>query len=164
MKIKFDNRSINGTEIKSLLKKGIKKLIDNDLFLLKNDVNERSVAHKLAVYLQEELDEFSKPGIWNVDCEYNRVGEHSFEGHDYSKKLQLDPLDSDQEANVFPDIVVHKRGKDSLLVIEMKKKGGNIKGDIKKLGAFIKQLEYRFGAQIIIGRRTARITKWISGA
>ena len=47
----------------------IRLLIKNDFYLLEIGTNERSVAHKLAEYLQQEFPNR------HVDCEYNRHGE-----------------------------------------------------------------------------------------
>ena len=44
------------------------QFLKNDGYLLENDVNERSITHKFAVYLENEFSE------WDVDCEYNRNG------------------------------------------------------------------------------------------
>lgn len=44
----------------------ISELCEKDRHLLSHDLNERTIAHKLALYLQEEFQEY------NVDCEYNR--------------------------------------------------------------------------------------------
>lgn len=79
---------------------------DRDLLIL--DASEWSIAHRLAVYLEQQL-----PAGWHIDCEYNRQG-----------------LDYDEKRNpggniVRPDIIVHRRGHvalaDNLLVIELKK-------------------------------------------
>jgi hypothetical protein len=43
-------------------------LLSQDAHLLKNDVNERSITHKLAEYIQQVTPD------WNVDCEYNKHG------------------------------------------------------------------------------------------
>lgn len=42
------------------------RLLAEDAYLFEADANERSISHRLALYLEEEF-----PG-WNVDCEYNR--------------------------------------------------------------------------------------------
>ena len=41
-------------------------LFKNDSFLLENSVNERSISHKLVIYLEKQFPD------WDVDCEYNR--------------------------------------------------------------------------------------------
>jgi len=45
---------------------GLNLLIENDNYLLINDVSERAITHKLAEYYQNLFPK------WNVDCEYNK--------------------------------------------------------------------------------------------
>ena len=59
----FSLEEINGRICKSII-----RFLTKDLFLLRGNVHERSVTHKLAEYLQQEFLD------WNVDCEYNRKG------------------------------------------------------------------------------------------
>ena len=87
--------------VRESLNRSIRLLFERDFFLLKNDVNERSITHKLAAYLQAEFPN------WDVDCEYNR------DRHD-PKCLELPLRDNiwsdDVHAHtVFPDIIVHHR-------------------------------------------------------
>ena len=78
---------------------------------------------------------------------------------DDPKRLQLprrDAADDELHATtVFPDIIVHVRGTDNhnLLVLEVKKPGGDIAYDERKLRAFREQLHYRHAAHVILGRR-----------
>jgi hypothetical protein len=109
-----------------------------DRWLLEKDVNERSLTHRFAIYLEDEFP------WWDVDCEYNR-------DHDDSKRLNLYPedikSDDTQGTTVFPDIIVHKRGSDvNLLVIEVKKTSSRRSSDHdeRKLRAFKEQLQYRY--------------------
>lgn len=78
---------------------------DSDLFL--RNASEWAIAHRLAVYLEQEL-----PG-WNVDCEYNRQGPWK------------EPKTNEDKGKIRPDIVIHHRGQTelqhNLLVIELKK-------------------------------------------
>ncbi|MFQ5799221.1 MAG: hypothetical protein ACE5H0_11110 [Bacteroidota bacterium] len=120
----------------------LEALEKNDFFLLRADVNERSVSHKLAEYLQAQF-----PG-WHVDCEYNR-------DHDRKKQLTYplpsEPIDSLRARTVFPDVIIHRRDTtDNLLVIEMKK-DANSEGDEElkdknKLQAFLTPpYSYQYG-------------------
>ena len=125
-------------QIEAALFQSLDILVWSDSDMLYNDVNERSISHRLAVYLEPLF-----PG-WNVDCEYNR-------DHDEPKLLDIVPRnvtsDDTQARTVFPDIIVHKRGtNENLLVIEMKKTTSqeNDKFDLGKLEAFKKQLGYQF--------------------
>lgn len=121
------------------VREAIGRLLGSDGFLLTNDVNERSISHKLAEYLQAVFPS------WNVDCEYNR-------DHDSVKKLRIGPrapTAADTEARtVYPDIVVHRRGTNqNLVVIEVKKSTNSDSGsyDRRKLRLFITELNYIYG-------------------
>jgi len=123
----------------------IARLLKNDTHLLKVDVNERSITHRLASYLQEEF------GGWDVDCEYNRNREDtkqlrvSKEFNILVGNVQTD-VDDTQARTVFPDIIVHRRKTDkNLLVIEVKKTTSQVSNDFDlwKLCEFKLQLGYR---------------------
>ena len=88
-------------EIERKVNSCLQILRERDKYLLDNNLNERTITHKLATYLQEEFPDL------NVDCEYNRL-------ENIVKTLRL-PRDrvnwDDTEAKtVFPDIIIHKRG------------------------------------------------------
>ena len=62
---------MNEDEVRQAVSVALERLKDEDDDLLRFDVNERSITHRLAVYLDEEIrDE------WDVDEEYNREGEN----------------------------------------------------------------------------------------
>jgi hypothetical protein len=121
-----------------------KKLLEKDDHLLRVDINERSICHRLAAYLQEQFYD------WNVDCEYNRNAADTGSLH-AAKELGI-PVDSVQSDDtdsitVFPDIIVHKRGtSNNLLVVEVKKTTNQaLDGfDIGKLCRFKRQLHYSY--------------------
>jgi len=124
-------------EVKTKLNSALDRLVEKDSFLLECNVNERSISHRLAVYLGHEFEG------WDVDCEYNR-------NMDDPKRMNLQEVDSDstdtEGKTVYPDIIVHKRGEsNNLLVVEMKKTTSHIGDffDLHKLDAFKKQLGYR---------------------
>lgn len=128
------------SEVREKLIRALNMLVENDVLLLSYNVNERSISHRLAVYLEREFDD------WHVDCEYNRE-------MDNPKRLNLQEIDSESTdtfgKTVFPDIIVHRRGEqNNLLVVEMKKTTSNIKDDFDfcKLRAFKEQLGYKFTA------------------
>lgn len=136
-------------DIKRKVKSSINKLKEYDSFLLKENVNERSITHKLAEYLQQEFKD------WNVDCEYNRM----VNGDSNDPKTIHIPVkdikSNDTEAKtVFPDIIIHNRTKrENLVVIEVKKKLNNrvnCKYDHLKLKTFTSpQFRYSYGLHII---------------
>lgn len=129
-------------EVRGLLLASIGRFLESDdVYLLHIGGSERSVAHRLAVHLEVAFEG------WSVDCEYNRVGN--------LQKLLSPPPETiywadDEAKTVFPDIVVHWRGRKgpNILVVEMKKAGQRGAGfDREKLQAFTgKPLSYLVGA------------------
>lgn len=142
-------------ELEPKILKAINLFYKHDTFLIVKNINERTITHKLAEYLQREFAEH------HVDCEYNRKKSDTID-EDYIKKtLNLTIADiktNDNKAKtVFPDIVIHKRGtnKNNLLVIEVKKASNknkeNTNFDIAKIKGYRQQLEYKFGLFLVIG-------------
>ena len=95
------------SDLEGRVLEALNMLYARDASLLENDAAEWSIAHRLAVYLEQQL-----PG-WNVDCEYNRQGPDQ-----ETKKRTAGTL-------VRPDIIVHHRRRiereHNLLAIELKK-------------------------------------------
>jgi hypothetical protein len=95
------------TELEKHVKFALDMLYARDSALLKQNTSEWSIAHRLAVYLEQVI-----PG-WNVDCEYNRQGQ------------ERDLKKMSNGSNVRPDIIIHHRGfvepEHNLLVLEIKK-------------------------------------------
>ena len=120
-------RDYGKDEVSHKLKETLKSLIAEDGFLLEIDASERSITHRLAIYLESLFSE------WNVDCEYNR----NYENNSIipKKVLQCTKCDAlghlllDQNGepitndfSVYPDIIVHERGApNNLIAIEVKK-------------------------------------------
>lgn len=144
-------------QIRQAIQEALDKLMENDRYLFEKDVNERTLTHRMAIFLEEKIGKI-EPG-WNVDCEYNR--DVSSETEPYSKKLQLseappcgydaEPYQDENATTVFPDIIVHKRGKSgdeegNLAVIEVKKSTSTVGSDFDrtvKLPAYLTYLKYR---------------------
>ena len=122
----------------------IARLLESDAYLLKVDVNERSITHRLASYLQGEF------GDWDVDCEYNRNREDTKQlrvPEDLEIPVCNVQTDDTQARTVFPDIIVHRREtNENLLVIEVKKTTSRVSSDFDlwKLCEFRNQLGYRY--------------------
>lgn len=107
--------------VAAALTAAIASLLERDAYLLQVDCHERTLAHRLAVYLEGQFDNYS------VDLEYSRLGE-------VPKRLDGRGFD-----RVLPDIVVHRRGhRDNLLVVEIKKSSSRLgyQDDREKLAAF----------------------------
>jgi RNA-splicing ligase RtcB len=118
-------------QIRNLLMCAIADLREKDPDLLRAGANERSLTHRLAVYLEQHLNKGGL-GAYHVDCEYNRF--YDVAGNPHTKtlnrledngKLQAPAppeLTQITGSRVFPDVIVHKRGSQSanLLVVECK--------------------------------------------
>lgn len=124
-------------EVISIVKESMRILEEQDEWLLKNDLSERSIAHRLAYYLQHFFDDYS------VDCEYN--GAMRQKGYArkkvYMLKIELHRAEmalrkreedflEDRliERSAYPDIIIHKRGHndDNLCIIEIKKSTSDV--------------------------------------
>jgi hypothetical protein len=80
--------------------------------LLDTDLGERVLTHRLAVHLESQF------AGWDVDCDYNRLGERRLR----LPKGSIVSTDDDSGKSVFPDIVVHHRSiPENLLAIELRK-------------------------------------------
>ena len=157
--------------IQKKLYTALNQLSKNDLWLLRKNLNERTIAHKLAEYLQQIFPDY------HVDCEYNRDVEQSSglkkitilkERYEAIKDKVVDGLSID--VSVFPDIIIHRRGtnKFNLLVVELKKSKNTDSVarafDIEKLHSFTDQsetntLKYEFGVFLILETREDQATQ-----
>lgn len=130
---------------------------EHEKYLITHDASERSMAHRLAYYLEEEFKDY------NVDCEYNVNIEHV----EKRKKIVLLEEEAEKyrknylEVSVYPDIIVHKRGenKNNKIVIEMKKESTSVndKYDFLKLRKYTVDtdgdgLRYTLGIFLRVGK------------
>lgn len=118
-------------EVSCLIRSALVKLYDNDIFLINNKTNERSIAACLACYLKAEFSD------WDVDAEYNREG--------------YDPKKDEHQNNINPDIIIHKRGtKNNLVAIEIKGywNGEDRKKDEEKLKGLLRKQGYKYAFRI----------------
>ena len=141
-------------DIQKRIERALGCLIKNDATLFKNGANERSLTHKLALYLEKSFPEY------HVDCEYNRMWK---DGAEQGKQIVIDDMlnevatDETHATTVYPDIIVHWRenAKNNLLVIEAKKSSNpNRRSDFKKLNAFMREEDtggrkYEFSAFVV---------------
>lgn len=126
----------------------VQTLLDRDAYLLWADVNERTVTHRLAVYVEQAF-----PG-WDVDCEYNR------DGHNPKEIAFGSGDDAEHGSRVFPDVIVHKRGTaENHVVFELKKSNNPEPDDrdFEKLRGYCYQLGYQHGVFIRLVVRTQEL-------
>ena len=96
----------------SKLLTAIEDFYAHEAFLLEKDLGERTLTHRLAVYVERRF-----PG-WQVDCDYSRLGERLL-------RLPHGTIVSTDDTlgkSIYPDIVVHQRAVPlNLLAIEVRK-------------------------------------------
>lgn len=153
-------------DVKKRLCAALDILNKEDFYLLCEDLHERTIAHKLAEHLQRVFPEY------NVDCEYNKNIDSAAmsrnkrltmlkEKYEELKKKLIVSEDEYIPVSVYPDIIIHERGKNSknLLVIEMKNSTRIISKtkdfDILKLESFTDQtengtLKYTYGVFLVL--------------
>lgn len=92
--------------------KAIEEFYAREGLLFDKDLGERTLTHRVAVYLEKQFDG------WQVDCDYNRLGERLL-------KLPHGTIvstDDELGKSIFPDIVVHRRAvPENLLAVEVRK-------------------------------------------
>lgn len=137
-------------EIQELIHKSIDELYQNDILFLqpKYDINERTVCHRLAIYLEKYL-----AYNFDVDVEYNRMrnSEDSEDVGELLGKVINHEESGENGSYVYPDIIIHKRDTSTnILVIEVKMswKNRRRKIDYNKINQYIEQLKYQFGVFI----------------
>jgi hypothetical protein len=158
-------------EIKRNLSKALNILYEKDFYLIKEKAHERTITHMLALHLVNFFPEY------DIDCEYD-IDKTNLDG-EYPGKKEIEILIKDLEKfknsilqspnrkftvedleifvhlNIYPDIIIHKRGtnESNILVIELKKSTNfNNKShelDRIKLKAYTSErLKYQIGAFI----------------
>jgi hypothetical protein len=126
----------------------IRKFYQHETFLLDKDLGERTLTHRLAVHLERQFDG------WEVDCDYNRLGERLL-------KLPHGSIVSTDDGlgkSIFPDIVVHRRSiPENLLAVEVRKEINHqpAEHDHHKLRGLTDPhvwFAYRLGVFLILGK------------
>lgn len=143
------------TRVERCLMAAIEQVLAYDAALLEDGTGERSIAHRLAVYLEREF------GGWHVDCEFNRQGEET----DRRTKRVAQALpdlpesrDGQGTADVTPDIIVHwRRKKRNLLAIEVKPSdSGDIPKDRVKLQQYLAEPHLTYLFAVLVTYRNGR--------
>ena len=147
------------------IQRACKTLQEKDFHLLLNNLSERSITHWLAIHLMPFF-----PGF-NIDCEYN--GDVDRDGHKrvdilrdrllkrglLTDREMTGPETETIERQVYPDIIVHRRGDNdhNLCIIEVKKSKSTVPIDYDrmKLEAYTttyygNNLFYQLGVFIIL--------------
>src|SRR6202171_3632907 len=77
----------------------LKEIYARETFLFEKDLGERTLTHRLAVHVEKQFSG------WQVDCDYNRLGERTLR----LPHGTIVSTDDHLGKSVYPDIVVHQR-------------------------------------------------------
>lgn len=130
-----------------------------EAFLFEKDLGERTLTHRLAVHLERQFSG------WEVDCDYNRLGE---------RRLRLPhgtivSTDDELGKSVYPDIVVHQREiPNNLLAVEVRKASNHQppEHDRHKLQALTDPhlwFAYAIGVYLVLGRKSVVADVYVGG-
>jgi hypothetical protein len=147
-------------EVKDKIQTAFRELLKRDSYLLEVNANERSITHRLAVYLEPKF-----PGF-QTDCEYNRDEKIPKELWSFKKTIESDDGDG---VSVYPDIIIHRRGTNkNHVVIEAKRLSKVTRCSSRaecicdrcKLRAYKDDLEYQHAFFVIFpGKKALNIYK-----
>src|SRR5437868_4315581 len=118
--------------------------------LFDKDLGERTLTHRLAVQLEKQFDG------WEVDCDYNRLGERVLR----MPHGTIVSTDDELGKSIFPDIVVHRRAvPENLLALEVRKASNHQppEHDQHKLRAMTDPhlwFAYRTGVYLALGNKS----------
>jgi len=130
-----------------------------EAYLFEKDLGERTLTHRLAVHIESQF-----PG-WDVDCDYNRLGERTLR----LPRGTIVSTDVHLGKSVYPDIVVHRRGiPNNLLAIEVRKAANHQppEHDPHKLRALTDpHLWFAFwaGVYLVLGRKSVVSDVYVGG-
>jgi hypothetical protein len=131
----------------------------HEAFLLERDLGERTLTHRLAVHLEKQFSG------WNVDCDYNRLGERTLR----LPKGTMVSTDDHLGKSVYPDIVVHQRETpNNLLAIEVRTASNRQppEHDQHKLRAMTDPhlwFAYWIGVYLVLGNKSVASEVYVGG-
>ena len=129
----------------------LREFYARESYLFERDLGERAVTHRLAVQIEEQFSG------WDVDCDYNRLGERTL-------RLPKGTIVSTDDAlgkSIYPDIVVHKRAvPNNLLAVEVRKAANHqpVEHDRHKLKALTDpHLWFAYGIGVLVTLAKGRV-------
>jgi hypothetical protein len=117
--------------------------------LFERDLGERALTHRLAVQIETQFSG------WDVDCDYNRLGERTL----LLPNGTIVSTDDTLGKSVYPDIVVHRRAvPNNLLAVEVRKAANHqpVEHDRHKLRALTDPhlwFAYRIGVLLTLAKK-----------
>ena len=138
----MNKEGMNKEDIKQLITRSLKILIQSDGGLIRKKVREECINHKLACYLEQLLNKNSNNLFsYSVDLEYNK-------NYNEPKKAIVD--ENNNTKAIRPDIIIHKRdtNKYNLIAFEIKKEYTNKYDLVKIKGLLRPPYNYTYGCLI----------------
>ena len=115
------------TELNKLIA-ALQEFYAREAYILERDLGERALTHRLAVLVEVNF------AGWEVDCDYDRLGERTLR----LPHGTVSSTDDHLAKSIYPDIVVHQRAvPNNLVALEIRKTGNHqpIEHDRHKLRA-----------------------------
>lgn len=126
----------------------LREFYARETFLFDRDLGERTLTHRFAVQIEKQFTE------WEVDCDYNRLGERTLR----MPRGSIISTDDEIGKSIFPDIAVHQRAiPENLLAIEVRKASNHqpVGHDQQKLRGLTDAhlwFAYSVGVLLILGK------------
>jgi hypothetical protein len=130
-----------------------------EAFLFEHDLGERTLTHRLAVYLEKQFSG------WEVDCDYDRLGERTLR----LPHGAVISTDDHFAKSVYPDIVVHQREiPNNLLAVEVRKASNHQppEHDQHKLRGLTDPhlwFAYWIGVYLVLGKKSVVSEVYVGG-
>jgi len=130
----------------------VREFYAHEAYLFEKDLGERTLTHRLAVHLERQFEG------WEVDCDYNRLGERLLKLPHGS----IISTDDELGKSIFPDIVVHRRAvPENLLAVEVRKATNHqpVEHDHHKLRGLTDPhlwFAYRIGVLLVLDRKQVK--------
>ena len=146
------------TELNKLVK-ALQEFYGREAFLFERDLGERAVTHRLAVNVEKQF-----PG-WEVDCDYDKLGERTLR----LPRGSIVSTDDHFGKSIYPDIVVHQRDiPNNLLAIEVRKATNHQppEHDQHKLRALTDPhlwFAYGIGVLLVLGKKDVTASEVYAG-
>ena len=137
----------------------LREFYAHETWLLENDLGERTLTHRLARDIEKQF-----PG-WEVDCNYDRLGERTLR----LPHGTIVSTDDHLGKSVYPDIVVHQREiPNNLLAIEVRKAANHQppEHDRHKLRAMTDPhlwFAYWIGVYLVLGKNSVVSDVYVGG-
>ena len=137
----------------------VQEFYARETFLLERDLGERALTHRLAVYVEKQF------AGWQVDCNYDRLGERTLR----LPHGTVISTDDHLGKSIYPDIVVHQRDiPNNLMAIEARKDSNHqsLEHDQHKLQALTDPhvwFAYWIGVLVILARTGVSFSEVYAG-